>query len=84
MRPAMQFVDRANYYAAKISVTKDSQTVDGKSIMQVTMLAATQGTVLKIIARGPDAQPAVDALAELLENDIAKNTENDAADSPAK
>jgi phosphocarrier protein HPr len=67
MRPAMQFVDCANGFKSKIRVEKDSQVVDGKSIMQVTMLAATQGTKLKIIASGSDAQKAVDTLGEFLE-----------------
>lgn len=74
MRPAMQFVDCANGFKAKICVEKDSQTVDGKSIMQVTMLAATQGTKLKIIATGSDAREAVDRLAELLESDITEGS----------
>jgi phosphocarrier protein len=41
--------------------------VDGKSIMQMSMLAATCGTKLKIKAEGVDAQQAVDALRELVE-----------------
>jgi phosphocarrier protein len=61
-RPAMAFVDLANRYKSTVTVRKDSQVVDGKSIMQMMMLAATQGTDLDIEASGPDAQ---DALAEL-------------------
>ena len=66
MRPAMQFVDCANRFTSQISVQKDSQIVDGKSIMQVTMLAATCGTQLKLCARGSDAAQAVEALARIL------------------
>jgi phosphocarrier protein HPr len=65
-RPAMSFVDTANTFTSDIKVVKDSQVVDGKSIMQLMMLAATQGTKLRIDAQGPDAQRAVDALAELV------------------
>ena len=68
MRPAMQFVDCANGFDSKISVYKEQQCVDGKSIMQMTMLAATKGTPLKIIAEGNDANEAVEALAKLIEN----------------
>jgi phosphocarrier protein HPr len=42
--------------------------VDGKSIMQLLMLAATQGTGLIIEASGGDAQEAVDALVALVES----------------
>ena len=68
MRPAMQFVDIANRYDSKISVTNGKTTVDGKSIMQMSMLAATCGTKLKIRAEGPDAENAVAAIQELVEN----------------
>jgi len=67
MRPAMQFVECANGYDCKVSVYKDSLCVDGKSIMQMTMLAATCGTKLRISAEGHDAAEAADRLAEILE-----------------
>jgi len=65
-RPAMSFVDTASGFKSDIKVFKDGQTVDGKSIMQLMMLAATSGSELKIEAQGPDAQEAVDALAALV------------------
>jgi len=65
-RPAMQFVDVANQFQAGIKVCKGDQVVDGKSIMQMMMLAATQGTGLKIIAEGDDAGKALDALEQLI------------------
>lgn len=68
MRPAMQFVDCANGFGSKISVYKGEQCVDGKSIMQMTMLAATKGTPLRIVAEGADANEAVDSLSKMLEN----------------
>jgi len=67
MRPAMQFVDLANHFQSDIKVHKDDQCVDGKSIMQITMLAATRGTQLKIAASGCDATQAVDDLARLIQ-----------------
>lgn len=66
-RPAMSFVDTASQYSATVHVSKQDLTVDGKSIMQVMMLAATQGTELKIIAEGNDSRDAVMALKELVE-----------------
>ena len=68
MRPAMRFVDIANGFKCDIAVSNGETNVDGKSIMQVTMLAATFGTKLKIRAEGPGARAAVDALRELVED----------------
>ena len=68
MRPAMQFVDCANNFQSKISIQKAEQVVDGKSIMQLTMLAATKGTQLIIQAEGSDALEAVAALAKVLKD----------------
>lgn len=61
-RPAMAFVDAASRFNADIRVARDGQEVDGKSVMQLMMLAATCGSELKITAQGDDAD---DALAEL-------------------
>lgn len=65
-RPAMQFVDVANQFQSGIKVWKGDQCVDGKSIMQMMMLAATAGTGLKIVAEGEDAPAALDALEKLI------------------
>ena len=67
MRPAMQFVDVANQFDCDVTVSNIENNVDGKSIMQMSMLAATCGTKLKIKAEGADAQQAVNALQELVE-----------------
>ncbi len=67
MRPAMKFVDIANGFKSDISVSNGETDVDGKSIMQITMLAATFGTKLRIKAQGPDAREAIEALRELVE-----------------
>jgi phosphocarrier protein len=67
MRPAMQFVDIANKYQASVSVSNGQTVADGKSIMQMSMLAATCGTKLKIKADGPDAGEMTEKLRELVE-----------------
>ena len=67
MRPAMLFVECANTFSSRVSVWKDSQSVDGKSIMQITMLAATRGTKLRIVAEGSDAEQAAQSLAAILQ-----------------
>jgi phosphocarrier protein HPr len=71
MRPAMQFVDVANGFDSDISVSNQETTVDAKSIMQMTMLAATCGTKLKIQARGTDARQAIEALQSLVDRDFS-------------
>lgn len=71
MRPAMRFVDCANSFQSQISVAKADMSVDGKSIMQITTLAAGKGVELKISARGHDARQAVRALADLVENEMS-------------
>jgi len=67
MRPAMQFVDVANRFSSDVTVAAGDNIADGKSIMQMSMLAATCGTRLKIKAEGSDAQKVVGALRELVE-----------------
>ena len=58
-RPAALFVRIANKYASDITVEKDGEQVNGKSIMGLMMLAAGQGSKLIIIAEGSDAEAAV-------------------------
>lgn len=67
-RPAMSFVDAAMAHACTISVKRGDQTVDGKSIMSMMLLAATQGTQLEIIAEGPGADKAVAELKQLVDS----------------
>ena len=67
MRPAMQFVDVANQFDCDITVSNGQDDVDGKSIMQISMLAATCGTRLRLKAEGVDASEAVEALRKLVE-----------------
>lgn len=70
-RPAMQFVDVANQFESSVNVYKGGDEpceADGKSVMQMIILAAVEGTPLRIDAEGPDADAAVAKLAELFEN----------------
>lgn len=65
-RPAMAFVDLASTFKASVTVRREDTEVDGKSIMQMMMLAATQGTTLEVTAEGDDADKALEALNELV------------------
>jgi phosphocarrier protein HPr len=65
-RPAAEFVKLAGRYSARISVAKEGLEVNGKSIMGVLMLAAEQGSELRITGEGEDASEAVAALSALV------------------
>ena len=65
-RAAAKFVQLAGKFESQIRVGRDSHEVDGKSILGILMLAATQGTRLRISAEGRDARQALDALASFV------------------
>jgi phosphocarrier protein len=65
-RAAAKLVTLAAKYQSEIHVEKDGKRVSGKSIMGVMMLAAAQGSRIRLFARGEDAIEAVDALAALI------------------
>ena len=69
-RPAMVFVETAMKFKAEITVrrTDQSESVDGKSIMQMMMLAATQGTEIEITATNDDCEDAVQELVALVKS----------------
>lgn len=65
-RPAAQLVQVANKFISEITFRRGEEEVNGKSIMGVLMLAAPQGAVIRVTARGEDAPAAVQAIAELV------------------
>lgn len=65
-RPAALFVQLAGRFESTITVVKDDESVNGKSIMGILMLGAQHGTTLKLIVEGPDAEAAAEALAQFL------------------
>ncbi len=66
-RASAKFVKLAAAFDAEVTVTRDGTTVDARSIMGLMMLAAGPGSTIEIAADGPEAQPALDALVELVE-----------------
>jgi phosphocarrier protein HPr len=66
LRPADKFVKLANQYQSEVHIHYKGQAFNGKSILEVATLAAECGTWLELEARGPDAEAAVSALAELV------------------
>lgn len=67
-RPAAMLVKTAAKFKSDIFISRDSQVVNGKSIMGVMMLAAENGAELTISANGADEEHALEALAELFAN----------------
>jgi phosphocarrier protein HPr len=72
-RPADLFVKTANRFDAEITVAKGNERVDGKSILGLLTLAATEGTELSIEADGLQAEAALEALAQLVGQNFAEN-----------
>lgn len=65
-RAAARFVQTANRFRSKVTLTRDGRTMDGKSILGILLLAAAKGTQLVVAAEGEDEQAAVEALAALI------------------
>ncbi|CAB4244575.1 Phosphocarrier protein HPr [Methylacidimicrobium sp. AP8] len=73
-RPAAMFVKVANRFVSNVQVEKEGEAVNGKSIMGIMILAANQGSRLKISAKGPDAAAAVAALCNLVQRNFDQDT----------
>jgi phosphocarrier protein len=72
-RAATKFVQTANKYQSAVSVEKDGQQVNGKSIMGVLMLVAAKGTWIIVRCQGEDAAEALAALAALVKDKFGED-----------
>ena len=72
-RAAALLVQTANRFSAQVSISKDGQTADGRSIMGVLTLAATQGSKIQVEAVGDDAEQAVKAIERLVDKRFNEN-----------
>jgi phosphotransferase system HPr (HPr) family protein len=68
LRPAQQLANLASQFQCRVTLTKDGTSVDAKSILNIITLAAEHGSELQLTTDGDDAQQALEALADLLEN----------------
>ena len=66
-RAAKMLVETATRFDAEIKIAKDDQTVNGRSIMGIMMLAAEQGSRIEVTASGPQASEALGAIRELID-----------------
>lgn len=67
-RAAAKLVNVATKYSSQIEIEKDGQRVNGKSIMGVMMLAASQGSNILLLADGDDAAESLDDMVQLINN----------------
>ena len=67
-RAAAKLVSHSSHYLSEVEIKKDAQVVNGKSIMGVMMLAASQGTEIELIIKGDDAKEMLDDLTALIAN----------------
>lgn len=67
-RAAAKLVALASNFASEIMIIKGDKKVNGKSIMGVMMLAASQHTVVKIISTGEDEEQAITEIEHLINN----------------
>lgn len=79
MRPMAAFAQLASRFESSVKVCREGQSVNGKSILDLMLLAAAQGTELTVEVAGPDAQTALDALVALLK---APPEEEETTNSP--
>lgn len=68
-RQAALFVQQANRYKSDVFLEKDNKKVNAKSIMGIMSLAIARGTQVTLIAAGDDAEKAVAALTEFIEQE---------------
>ena len=73
-RAAAKFVHLASQFQSHVKVSRGSQTMDGKSIMGILLLAAATGTQLSVSADGEDEQAALDALCGFIESGFGEDT----------
>ena len=66
-RPSAMFVKTCNRHKADVWVEKDGEQVNGKSIMGLMMLAAGQGSKLRVTCEGPDAEKALQDIENIIE-----------------
>lgn len=71
-RPSASFVQTASRFRSEIQVEKDGQLADGRSIMDLMMLAAAQGAYITVNAKGEDALEALEALGTLIEGQFGE------------
>ncbi len=71
-RPATFFIQKANEFKSVIWIEKEDRRVNAKSLLGVLSLGIVKGTVINIIADGPDEEEAVETLVDLIDREFAE------------
>ncbi|MDY3119016.1 MAG: HPr family phosphocarrier protein [Peptoniphilus sp.] len=69
-RPAAMFVRAANQYVSDITIIRDGEEVNGKSIIGIMSLGIFSGQEITLQAEGSDEEKAVEGLVEFIENEL--------------
>ena len=69
-RPATFFIQKANSFKSSISVEREDRRVNAKSLLGVLSLGIVNGMQITLVADGPDEEEAVEALTDLIENEL--------------
>jgi len=72
-RAATKLVQLATKYPCDFTLTKDGQTVNGKSIMGVLMLVASKGSTVVLKAKGDKAAECIEAVAKLIDDKFGED-----------
>lgn len=67
-RAAVKLVNLANRFSSSVRIIKDTMEIDGKSILGILTLAASQGTKIILRVSGEDEREALKALVSLINN----------------
>jgi phosphotransferase system HPr (HPr) family protein len=69
-RPSVVIVKTVRKFNAQVTIQKNGQIADASSILDLLSLGAAQGAQLRLSAKGPQAQEAIDALAQLFDDEF--------------
>ena len=72
-RASTRLVQSANKYRCEVTVSKDGQDVNGKSIMGVLLLVAAKGSTITITCDGDDAPACIDVLTQLVQTGFGED-----------
>lgn len=72
-RASTRLVQSANKYKCEVTVSKDGQDVNGKSIMGVLLLVAAKGSTITITCDGEEAEPCLESLTQLVQTGFGED-----------
>ncbi|MFC0117746.1 HPr family phosphocarrier protein [Pseudoalteromonas xiamenensis] len=67
-RAATVLAQLAMQFDAQITLYQDDKMAEGDSVLALMLLESSQGKEIKVVCEGPDAEPALDAIGELIDD----------------